>query len=220
MLWVITSSPGYRKPKLSYCLAFTWSSRGSKLQHGEAWYGFAYCSTRKIWLSQLNAGPAMRNREGLTPYKVATQSRCFAASIALLWTSRAGRPDLSVAQVSLYYDADFDGSKKSACNMTAAPQQVTTAIRPLHASILQDCFTPVLQPRSGDCFVCIHLRCVQSAPPRISRPEKNCRLWHLESQRWGGRLATLNVTILSVCVKAFVCKSVVCKSVCVQSVCV
>ena len=98
----------------------------------------------KIWLSQLNAGPAMRNREGLTPYEVATQSRCFAASIALLGTSRAGRPDLSVTQLSLYYDAGFDGSKKSACNMTAAPQQVTTAIRPLHASILQDCFTPVL----------------------------------------------------------------------------
>ena len=50
--------------------------------------------------------------------------------------------------------------------------QITTAILPLHAFIFRDCFTPVLQPRSGDCFVCIHLGCIQSAPARISRPEK------------------------------------------------
>ena len=36
------------------------------------------------WLLDKNADPASRNREGLTTYEVATQSRCFAASIALL----------------------------------------------------------------------------------------------------------------------------------------
>ena len=38
------------------------------------------------WLLDKNADPAPRNREGLTTstYEVATQNRCFAASIALL----------------------------------------------------------------------------------------------------------------------------------------